>query len=79
MNKPIVRIYGVILILFAGLVGFTSYWSVFHADELKGMTKNLAASRSEGSNRRRRLTGAGSSQDAAGRLSASGPNRRNAR
>ncbi len=38
MNKPIVRIYVVILILFAGLVGFTSYWSVFHADDLKGMT-----------------------------------------
>jgi penicillin-binding protein A len=40
MNKPIVRIYAVILLLFAGLVGFTSYWSVFHADELKGMTEN---------------------------------------
>ncbi len=40
MNKPIVRIYGVILVLFAGLVGFTSYWSVFHADDLKGMSQN---------------------------------------
>jgi peptidoglycan glycosyltransferase len=40
VNKPIVRIYVVILILFAGLVGFTSYWSVFHADDLKGMSLN---------------------------------------
>ncbi len=40
MNTPIVRIYGVILLLFAGLVGFTSYWSVFHADDLKGMSLN---------------------------------------
>ena len=36
MNKPIVRVYVVILLLFAGLVGFTSYWSVFDADDAQG-------------------------------------------
>lgn len=40
MNAPIVRIYVVILVLFAGLVGFTSYWTVFHADDLKSNPLN---------------------------------------
>jgi peptidoglycan glycosyltransferase len=40
VNAPIVRIYGVILVLFAGLIGFTSYWAVFDADNLKGNTLN---------------------------------------
>jgi peptidoglycan glycosyltransferase len=40
VNAPIVRIYVVILILFAGLVGFTSYWSVFDANSLKDNTVN---------------------------------------
>src|SRR5215211_10125 len=40
MNRPIVRLYGLILLLFAALVGFTSYWAVFDADTLKGETAN---------------------------------------
>jgi peptidoglycan glycosyltransferase len=40
MNAPIVRIYVVILVLFAGLVGFTSYWAVFDAQALKDNTQN---------------------------------------
>ncbi len=40
MNKPIGRLYVVILGLFALLIGFTSYWTVFKADELKGKPEN---------------------------------------
>ena len=36
MNPPIVRLYGLILLLFAALVGFTSYWAVFDSDEPQG-------------------------------------------
>lgn len=40
MNQPIVRIYSLILILFAGLVWFTSRWAVFEADELREKPEN---------------------------------------
>jgi len=40
VNSPIVRLYGFILLLFAALVGFTSYWSVFDSDTLKAETAN---------------------------------------
>ncbi len=40
MNTPIVRLYAFILLLFAGLVGFTSYWAVFDSTTLKGETAN---------------------------------------
>ena len=36
MNTPIVRLYAFILLLFAALVGFTSYWAVFDSTTLKG-------------------------------------------
>lgn len=35
MNRPIARVYAFVLVLFATLVGFTSYWSVFAADDLR--------------------------------------------
>ena len=35
MNTPIVRLYAFILLLFAALVGFTSYWAVFDSTTLK--------------------------------------------
>ncbi len=35
MNRQIVRLFGLIVLLFAVLVGFTSYWSVFDAKSLK--------------------------------------------
>lgn len=38
MNRQIVKLFGLIVVLFAVLIGFTSYWSVFEADALK--TKN---------------------------------------
>ena len=40
MNTPIVRLYALILLLFAALVGFTSYWSVFDSTTLKDETAN---------------------------------------
>src|SRR6476619_8564818 len=40
MNTPIVRLYAFILLLFAALVGFTSYWAVFDSTALKGETAN---------------------------------------
>jgi penicillin-binding protein A len=40
VNTPIVRLYALILVLFAALVGFTSYWSVFDSNTLKGETAN---------------------------------------
>ena len=35
MNRQIVKLFGFIVVLFAVLVGFTSYWSVFDAKALK--------------------------------------------
>ena len=40
MNAPIVRLYVGVLLLFALLVGFTSNWAVFDADELEAKTAN---------------------------------------
>ncbi len=40
MNSPIVRLYGLMSLLFAALVGFTSYWAVFDADNLKDNEQN---------------------------------------
>jgi peptidoglycan glycosyltransferase len=40
MNSPIVRLYGLMLLLFAALVGFTSYWAVFDSDNLKDNPQN---------------------------------------
>jgi peptidoglycan glycosyltransferase len=35
MNRPIVRLYGLVVLLFALLVGFTSRWSIFEASSLR--------------------------------------------
>jgi penicillin-binding protein A len=40
VNTPIVRLYALVLLLFAALVGFTSYWSVFDAGRLQDETAN---------------------------------------
>ena len=40
MNRQIVRLYAVILVLFAGLVVFTSRWAVLEADELEANPDN---------------------------------------
>jgi peptidoglycan glycosyltransferase len=40
VNRQIVQLFAFIVVLFAILVGFTSYWSVFDAKALKGKTAN---------------------------------------
>jgi peptidoglycan glycosyltransferase len=35
MNRPIVRLYGLVVLLFALLVGFTSRWTIFEASSLR--------------------------------------------
>jgi penicillin-binding protein A len=40
VNRQIVKLFGLIVVLFAVLVGFTSYWSVFNAEALKEKTAN---------------------------------------
>jgi penicillin-binding protein A len=40
MNVQIVRLFGVVIVLYALLFGFTSYWSVFDAEGLETNTAN---------------------------------------
>jgi peptidoglycan glycosyltransferase len=40
MNRQIVKLFGLILVLYALLFGFTSYWSVFDSDSLEANTAN---------------------------------------
>jgi penicillin-binding protein A len=40
MKAPIVRLYAVIIVLFAILIGFTSRWSVFEAEALRDNANN---------------------------------------
>ena len=40
MNRQIVKLFGFIVVLFAVLIAFTSYWSVFDAQALKSKTAN---------------------------------------
>ncbi|HEX7299295.1 MAG TPA: penicillin-binding transpeptidase domain-containing protein [Solirubrobacteraceae bacterium] len=40
MNAPIARLFMVVVVLFAVLVGFTSRWTVFEADALRDNPKN---------------------------------------
>ncbi len=40
MNRQIIKLFGFIVVLFAVLVGFTSYWSVFNAKDLKAQEAN---------------------------------------
>ncbi len=40
MNRQIVQLFGLIAVLFAVLIGFTSYWAVFDAQALKGKEAN---------------------------------------
>lgn len=40
MNRQIVKLFGFIVVLFAVLIGFTSYWSVFDAKALKAKNAN---------------------------------------
>lgn len=40
MNRPIVRVYGLVVLLFALLVAFTSRWSIFEASSLRDNALN---------------------------------------
>ena len=40
MNRQIVKLFGLILVLYALLFGFTSYWSVFDSSSLKANVAN---------------------------------------
>jgi peptidoglycan glycosyltransferase len=40
MNRPIVRLYGLVLVLFALLVAFTSRWTIFEASSLRANVLN---------------------------------------
>jgi peptidoglycan glycosyltransferase len=40
MNTQIVKLFGVVIVLYALLFGFTSYWSVFDSSSLKANTAN---------------------------------------
>jgi penicillin-binding protein A len=40
VNRQIVKLFGLIVVLFGVLVGFTSYWSVFDAEALKEKSAN---------------------------------------
>ena len=40
MNRQIIKLFGFIVVLFAVLVGFTSWWSVFDAKALKEKNVN---------------------------------------
>ncbi len=43
MNRPIVRLYGLVVVLFALLVAFTSRWTVFEASSLRDKPLNARA------------------------------------
>ena len=40
MNTQIVKLFGSVLVLYALLFGFTSYWSIFDADGLEANVDN---------------------------------------
>jgi peptidoglycan glycosyltransferase len=41
MNRPIVRLYGLVVILFLALIAFTSRWTVFEASSLRSNPLNV--------------------------------------
>ena len=43
MNKPIIRVFGVVLALFAVLVFFTTRWTVLERDDLRDNPRNKRA------------------------------------
>jgi peptidoglycan glycosyltransferase len=40
LNRQIVKLFGLVVVLFGVLIGFTSYWSVFEAEALKEKNAN---------------------------------------
>lgn len=56
MNAPIVRLFGLVIILFALLVAFTSRWTVFEAKALRDNSANSRSLLEEQRTRRGRIT-----------------------
>ena len=40
MNRPVLRLYGAVVVLFGVLVAFTSRWTVFEAEALRDNSLN---------------------------------------
>ena len=59
MNRPIVRLYGLIVVLFALLIAFTSRWTVFEASSLRQNALNRRALLQQERIERGRILGAG--------------------
>ena len=74
MNRQIVKLFGFIVALFAVLVGFTSYWSVFDAKALKEKDANKRPLLEQQQIRRGRILAADGTVIAA--LGPQGPRRR---
>ena len=43
MNPPVIRLFGLVVVLFAVLIGFTSRWTVFQAEALRDNPENARA------------------------------------
>jgi len=43
VNTPVLRLYGLVVVLFAVLIGFTSRWTVFEAEKLRDNPENARA------------------------------------
>ena len=43
MNRPIIRLYGLVVVLFGLLVAFTSRWTIFEASSLRANPLNARA------------------------------------
>ena len=43
MNQPIIRLFGLVVVMFALLVGFTSRWTIFEATSLRSNPLNARA------------------------------------
>ena len=71
MNRQIIKLFGLVVVLFAVLIGFTSYWSVFDAAALKGKPANKRPLFEQQQIKRGRILAADGSGDA--RSVAEGP------
>lgn len=76
MNRQIVKLFAFVVVLFAVLVGFTSYWSVFDAEALKEKEANKRPLIEQQQIRRGRILAADGSVIAKSVPEGSGDNRR---
>jgi penicillin-binding protein A len=76
VNRQIVKLFGLTVVLFAVLIGFTSYWSVFEAEALKEKTANKRPLLEQQQIRRGRILAADGTVIARSVPKGSGENRR---